>query len=279
MNDLNIKDTLFTILIALIIKPTQNQLSASTSTKNLWSDSKKSTGKRSGGPYSVLHCIDFMEFEPVFWKQAREKRNISDANTLNCRVVYENDTTLEIKEENIQDQEICTSQKCETKLSNANIREVDVFGGTRKMPTHIKEKVQKSRLEKTHTCEKCARSYKRQSDLNSHRRFECDVMPQFRCEYCTKRFKRNTHLRRHIDRVHQKSDLNALQTKYNCNKCSRSYSSSDSLNRHKRLEHAVIKPQFICDYCGQKTKEKSNLSQHITAKHINLNFKNISNEA
>ncbi|XP_033208432.1 zinc finger protein 81-like [Belonocnema kinseyi] len=196
----------------------------------------------------------------------------SDDKTLNCMIEYDQDTTLEIKEENTQGQATAVGQKFdeqyETNLQTAHIGEADISGAQKQFPSLKKQKVQESKLEKNYTCEKCARSYKNKPHLNRHQKFECGVLPQFICTFCDKRFKRNLHLQQHIVRVHNKTNIRASQTKYNCDKCSRSYSSSDALTFHIRLEHTAVKPQFICDICGYKTKRKPSLSRHISSIHL-----------
>ena len=70
-----------------------------------------------------------------------------------------------------------------------------------------------------------------------------------------------------MEHLHPKTNLNILRTRHNCDKCTRSYTSSTNLTRNKRIEHATVKPQFIYDYCGHKANEKSNLLKHISWLH------------
>ena len=117
-------------------------------------------------------------------------------------------------------------------------------------------------------CENCARNYKRRKILNAHKKYECGVTPQFTCELCGKRFTRKYNLRYHIDKLHCETKLSISKRIYNCDKCTRSYRSVSGLNQHKRLHHAEVKPQFICDYCGHETKLKNNLEKHINTHHL-----------
>ncbi|XP_033231774.1 zinc finger protein 519-like [Belonocnema kinseyi] len=232
-----------------------DQPSASSKNQNLKTVFKKSKGRPSGGSYSAPHCGD-LEFQTVF-----------------C-IEYENDKTLEIKEEIIQDQERATDQKFhdkfETNLCAADITEANIFTVKNKLKTHIKkENIQDPSLDKMFTCEKCGRTYNREANLTRHKKLECDVMPQFRCKFCGKRFKRNTHLRRHTVNVHQKTNLQALHERFQCAKCFRSYSYLDSLTRHERAVHGGVKSQFTCDYCSYKSIQKAHLSKHISSKHLN----------
>lgn len=130
--------------------------------------------------------------------------------------------------------------------------------------------MQDSKQEKKYACEKCARTYTQKHNLTVHQKFECGVMPQFECQFCGKRFKQKHHMNTHIGRVHQPTNSNTPQERYNCDECSRSYSYSGGLSLHKRLKHSEVKPQFICNYCGYKTNLKYNLSKHITLRHLRL---------
>ncbi|XP_033208764.1 zinc finger protein 726-like [Belonocnema kinseyi] len=214
-----------------------------------------STGRPAGESNSTLRCDDLSKFETVF-----------------C-IEYENDETLEIKDEVIQDQGIVTSRKCdenyEKKSFTVNLRETNILAAKKKLRTNNKkQKCQKLKPEKKYKCEKCGRSYTQIGNLTRHKKLECDVMPQFKCNFCDKRFKRNPNLRRHIVQVHQKK-LEAPLKKYNCIKCSRSYTWPNDLYKHERLEHSGLKPKFTCDFCGRRMKEKGNLAQHIALKHLN----------
>ncbi|XP_033231777.1 zinc finger protein 429-like [Belonocnema kinseyi] len=269
-----------------------HQPSALTNTKRFQSYSKISTEKPDCLVHSALHPGHFMEFETVFVKQEREDSLICEGNPLDetpmatqistdnskgkistCMIEYEHGTTMKIKKIITQGQETATGQKCGekygTKLHTAHMRDADTCGVKKKFPTLKKQKVQESKFEMNRTCEKCARSYINKWALNRHQKFECGVIPQFGCEFCDKRFKRNVHLQQHIVRMHHKTEIKASQKKYNCNKCSRSYSSANGLNSHIRLEHSAVKPEFTCDYCLHKSKTKCHLSRHISSKHLN----------
>ena len=127
--------------------------------------------------------------------------------------------------------------------------------------------MQESRNEpERYKCEKCARNYKWKSTLSAHQKYECGVTPQFNCEFCSRRFTWNGSLRRHIVNLH--SERSIPKKVHNCDKCTRSFSSTGDLNNHKGLNHAEFKPQFICDYCGHKSKQKVHLEKHIIIRHL-----------
>ncbi|XP_033231778.1 uncharacterized protein LOC117182782 [Belonocnema kinseyi] len=111
-------------------------------------------------------------------------------------------------------------EKYQTNVYNAYMKEYGTW-----CEAYDKKKkllrVPESKLE--NTCEKCARIFKNKSDLNWHKRVICGVTPQIRCNLCDKRFKRNPNLQRHIFQVHQQTNFEPLQKKYDCDKCSGSY--------------------------------------------------------
>ncbi|XP_033231771.1 zinc finger protein 569-like [Belonocnema kinseyi] len=187
-------------------------------------------------------------------------------------IKYDNDKTLEITDENIQGHksETVTGQNCntkyESKLCTAAIRE-GMLAVNKKLPSQKQQEIRDLNPEKKYKCKKCAQAYTQKKHLAYHEKYNCDVTPQFSCRFCGKPFTQKSHLSRHVGVVHLKSNLQPSKPKYNCNNCTRSYSSLGTLNRHNRLEHAAVKPQFICDFCGRKTNQKSNLVKHINSRH------------
>ncbi|XP_033231803.1 zinc finger protein 184-like [Belonocnema kinseyi] len=253
---------------------TQDQHSASSNSNNVKNDPKKSTDRPDSAPYTVLHCSEFLEFETVFVKQEKEEQNaISEGNQLDepcittkissgnnssakdlpCLIEYDNDESLDIKEEVIQDQGTVTGQKFDEKHEWKQ----------------KKQKIHKSKQEpeKKYKCEKCARTYKQKYHLTQHRKYECNVIPKFNCNFCSKRFAQKSSMLRHVGLVHLKTDSKPPILRHDCDKCSQSYRSVSGLNQHKRSDHA-IGIQFNCDICDYKTKRKPNLSRHMTAMHL-----------
>ncbi|XP_033210154.1 zinc finger protein 681-like [Belonocnema kinseyi] len=181
---------------------------------------------------------------------------------------YDADETLEIKEEIIQVQETITAQnrnetnklKFCTVYMKDNISEIKPKPHTLKKPK-ILESAQKNK------CEKCFRTYKNKCHLNYHLKFECGVMPQFSCKFCDKKFKRKSVLNVHVVRIHNSLRSKPLVLKHKCDKCSLSYNWPRDLVRHIHLVHAVNKPLFTCDFCGQEFNAKYNLVGHMNSRH------------
>ncbi|XP_033208146.1 zinc finger protein 665-like [Belonocnema kinseyi] len=123
---------------------------------------------------------------------------------------FEVGETLEIKEEIIQvsDKKAVTDQtrndNCDSNFSSVNIREADSFVVKNKLPTQKKKKIQEINSGKKYQCEKCMRIYIQRQSLFNHKKFECGVMPQFRCKLCGKQFKRKDGMTGHMERMHIK---------------------------------------------------------------------------
>ncbi|XP_033231800.1 zinc finger protein 98-like [Belonocnema kinseyi] len=237
-------------------KDQNHQHSASSKTKSLQRVSKISADKLVGEPFSVLRSTEFSKFKTVFVKQEEEEHNliyggmqidknsitteISSANNfrakdLSCLIEYDNDESLDIKEEIIQDQAKVTGQKYDDKYERKKKKQ-----GI-KILNHKPENEYKKR----------------------------DTVPLFGCKFCGKQFTRTHYLSRHVKRVHLKSNTQTSKSTYKCDKCSRSYNWPYGLKRHKLLEHGSVTPQFTCDICEFKTKRKDTLSFHIISKHLN----------
>ncbi|XP_033231823.1 zinc finger protein 70-like [Belonocnema kinseyi] len=219
------------------------------------SESKKSTGRRDGGPY--VRTTTDVPFDNKFGAMTS--------------IEYAIDESLDIKEENVQDPGTSIVQKrnetYKSKFYTVNIREGDICYSNPKVQSPRKLEIQKSKLGIKYTCNICARSYARNSSLTAHKKFECGVMPQFSCKFCGQLFKRKSHMNEHIDQVHHKISSTKPVLMHKCDKCSRSYIWPTHLARHRRLVHAAVKPQFICDFCGYKTNTKCNLVTHMNSRH------------
>uniref|UniRef100_A0A1B6CVW7 C2H2-type domain-containing protein n=2 Tax=Clastoptera arizonana TaxID=38151 RepID=A0A1B6CVW7_9HEMI len=59
--------------------------------------------------------------------------------------------------------------------------------------------------EKRWKCDVCNKSYKYQSNLCGHKKFECSRIPLFQCQICTRRFFRKQHLNTHLKVIHPES--------------------------------------------------------------------------
>lgn len=55
----------------------------------------------------------------------------------------------------------------------------------------------------TYDCQRCGRQYKHQSSLNKHLKYECGVLPKFKCPFCPHRCKQKGHMKTHIALRHR----------------------------------------------------------------------------
>ncbi|XP_068202379.1 uncharacterized protein Wdr59 isoform X1 [Palaemon carinicauda] len=106
-------------------------------------------------------------------------------------------------------------------------------------------------------CDKCDKSYKVRSSLNSHK-VTHNTEKFYKCDECDKAFHYSTPLQIH-KRVH--SD----ERPYHCPSCSASFRSKANLKYHERL-HSGERP-IMCQECGQGFKDYTSLKRHKAKAH------------
>ena len=87
-----------------------------------------------------------------------------------------------------------------------------------------------------------------------------------RCKVCGKGFSSKKKLKKHIDKVHNKSSLTSHLKSLKCNVCDKCFSQKHNLKRHQDTVHKGIKP-FSCDQCEKSFGQKSSLKRHIDSIH------------
>ncbi|XP_033231812.1 zinc finger protein 676-like [Belonocnema kinseyi] len=223
-------------------------------------ESKKSTDRQDGGPYSSANT------------RISSNSNSSDRTLIK----YEMDETLVIKDEIIQDPEAASgvrNEMFELKFCTVDIVEADILNVDKILRMQSKKTIpeSKEKSEKKYKCEKCARTYAQQSLLTRHQKYVCyATVPQFICKFCNIRFIQKSIMTRHMDVVHHNPSSQLSKTQHKCDKCSQTYSCLNALNRHKYVEHKSIKPKFNCDFCGYIANQKAHLSSHITSRHSQI---------
>lgn len=77
----------------------------------------------------------------------------------------------------------------------------------------------------------------------------------------------STHLKNSITNYNTKKD----EDRFSCDECRQFYQHNNSLGRHKKYECGKL-PQFHCQFCPAKYKQKFDLHKHNMLKH-NESFK------
>ncbi|XP_041972868.1 gastrula zinc finger protein XlCGF8.2DB-like isoform X2 [Aricia agestis] len=89
-----------------------------------------------------------------------------------------------------------------------------------------------------------------------------NIMKPFSCpeENCTKEYTNKSHLDRHINSVHKKTELNIL---FCCPYCMKKYSNRQNLKRHIEKSHKDDRKSYQCDYCSKLFRNKTDISIHM----------------
>ncbi|XP_054832592.1 uncharacterized protein LOC129327865 [Eublepharis macularius] len=106
--------------------------------------------------------------------------------------------------------------------------------------------------EKPYKCTVCGKSFKEGSGLNSHQRIHKGEKP-YKCSVCGKCFRYSSNLTSHR-RTH------TGEKPYRCSVCRKSFSYSSNLTSHQRI-HTGEKP-YKCSECGKSFKDGSGLTSH-----------------
>ena len=95
------------------------------------------------------------------------------------------------------------------------------------------------------------------SDINKIQ-FKGTLEGRFNCDKCEGQFKSKSHLKRHIQSMHE-------GIKYACNQCDLKFSQKCSLYPHIKSKHEGVK--YVCNQCDQQFTQQSNLSRHVKLMH------------
>ena len=116
-------------------------------------------------------------------------------------------------------------------------------------------------------CDQCDIIYTTYSGLYRHQKSVHENI-RYNCDQCFKSYTGKGDLRNHILAQHE---LKALL--FPCDKCDKSFKSSNALLHHDKKVHRKI--QFSCEHCGKSYTKNSLLNIHIDTKHngIELSLK------
>lgn len=110
-------------------------------------------------------------------------------------------------------------------------------------------------------CEFCDKKFLSKRKWKKHILCHTKSGPQDReiiqaCSVCSETFSNSKNLQEHLKNVHNLDE----ESKYNCDKCDKSFRLSRSLDIHLAT-HSNETP-YLCDICGKSFKHGSNLSSH-----------------
>ncbi|XP_052859725.1 zinc finger protein 568-like [Anopheles cruzii] len=109
--------------------------------------------------------------------------------------------------------------------------------------------------EKFYICDVCAKSFKKKSDYNIHKRLvHLKQYISVECEICKKWLKDVTYLTTHIRKCHKTKT-------FACDTCGKVFATSWSLKHHIRSAH-MTKETFLCSICGKNLASKNSLKEH-----------------
>ena len=94
------------------------------------------------------------------------------------------------------------------------------------------------------TCSQCLKSYKQSHALKSHQLKHAGAALHS-CDLCPKTFMEGYLLKRHINRIHIKSEL------FSCDQCTKPFNASSSLWYHRKID-SDERPYIL--ECSEKTK-------------------------
>jgi uncharacterized Zn-finger protein len=112
--------------------------------------------------------------------------------------------------------------------------------------------------DKPYTCDTCAKSFARNSNLVQHMRVHTGDKP-YQCEKCMKSFAGKSNLAKHM-KVH------TGHKPYKCDKCMKSFASKSHIVSHMKV-HTGDKP-YKCDTCMKSYSLKHHLVYHIKKTHL-----------
>ncbi|XP_037029804.1 zinc finger and BTB domain-containing protein 24-like [Bradysia coprophila] len=115
-------------------------------------------------------------------------------------------------------------------------------------------------------CDECDKSFSAKFKLNQHIMTHQGVKSHA-CQFCGKKFTRNSSLTIHL------LTHSSMDTKYECNVCSKSFDRQRSHDRHMKIKHGST--VFQCPLCDVQSGRKDNILRHIRNLHSAEKFEEI----
>lgn len=111
--------------------------------------------------------------------------------------------------------------------------------------------------EKMYKCDECDKAFHYSTPLQNHKRIHSDERP-YRCQSCNASFRSKANLRYH-ERVH------TGERPITCRECGQGFKDYTSLKRHRQKAHAIV--SIKCDECGQNCSSVDSLTNHLWQSH------------
>ena len=125
----------------------------------------------------------------------------------------------------------------------------------RKHMANIHKMLEKLEI-KMNTCDICNEKFA-QTNLEVHKKMFHRV-GLIECGKCGKKFLYQSELKKHVNRIHEKSYI------FKCDTCDRSFHVASNLKNHIAKVHEKIK-NCVCKHCGKEFNE-CNLKEHYMKK-------------
>lgn len=110
-------------------------------------------------------------------------------------------------------------------------------------------------------CEICDKSFKKNWQLNRHKKVFHLNVKNYICSYCNRGFKQLYHLREHIT-------SHTGERKFKCDICNKTFSRMSSQRKHMKAHEAAPgekskKSPFLCSICGKKFPYSNGAQRHM----------------
>ena len=134
--------------------------------------------------------------------------------------------------------------------------------------TKSKSRAKKRKALKTHLCETCNHTFRKNYQLKVHISRVHHSEKPFKCNICGKPFASKQRKKSHVEAIHEGKKLSA--NRLNCDLCKKSFASKQRLNSHVASIHEGNKPivnRLECSFCDSTFASKQRLKTHINSIH------------
>ena len=108
-------------------------------------------------------------------------------------------------------------------------------------------------------CGVCGKEFPTSKAVEGHK-LRVHVGQCFKCDKCSESFTTKDTLNKHVRKIHNKENI------FYCEPCKKSFMQSQNLKKHVKIVHEGLK-EFKCDYCNKRFGYKSHMKDHIVRLH------------